>query len=540
MKRGDSLKRKILSDFSTAMIPTVAFYMFNEIAAGILTVYTAGVLGALADAVFKLDLAHGLVNIRELIICILITVFIIPFMGMIGEILMFECSLKHDRLVLGKYLDKTYGGAMIIDAGEAQYRLENDPNAFRCEAVDLVTKIIVTPVTAAFLMFNALRINLIYTVTVILISLIKLAVPVAVRKLQAMYDRESRDYNTIVRKYETEIAVKPYAVTLCGLTKALICRLDAKFKDYYRNVLRKSVKCSVIADNISGFLDTFCYLSILLIGALMISKNTVTAGAVAAMTGYFSVFNTVAGNTAVLIKRIPVFRNIVERMKLLYGGSEDMSGELAADVCSITADGFSFSYDGDNNVIDNLSFEIFRGKKTVITGENGSGKSTFIKLLCGLLKNYSGSLKIGGTELSKAAPESWRNQFAYASQEPYLFEGSVFENVHLGNLSASDDEVKALMEDIGIVYLADRVVSMRGNDLSGGEKQKISIARAMLKDTPFLFLDEPSNNLDDETKEWLRSFILNTDKTIVFISHDKALIDAADSRIIFTSPAADK
>ena len=540
MKRGDSLKRKILSDFSTAMIPTVAFYMFNEIAAGILTVYTAGVLGALADAVFKLDLAHGLVNIRELIICILITVFIIPFMGMIGEILMFECSLKHDRLVLGKYLDKTYGGAMIIDAGEAQYRLENDPNAFRCEAVDLVTKIIVTPVTAAFLMFNALRINLIYTVTVILISLIKLAVPVAVRKLQAMYDREARDYNTIVRKYETEIAVKPYAVTLCGLTKALICRLDAKFKDYYRNVLRKSVKCSVIADNISGFLDTFCYLSILLIGALMISKNTVTAGAVAAMTGYFSVFNTVAGNTAVLIKRIPVFRNIVERMKLLYGGSEDMSGELAADVCSITADGLSFSYDGDNNVIDNLSFEIFRGKKTVITGENGSGKSTFIKLLCGLLKNYSGSLKIGGTELSKAIPESWRNQFAYASQEPYLFEGSVFENVHLGNLSASDDEVKALIEDIGIVYLADRVVSMRGNDLSGGEKQKISIARAMLKDTSFLFLDEPSNNLDDETKEWLRSFILNTDKTIVFISHDKSLIDAADSRIIFTSPAADK
>lgn len=104
------------------------------------------------------------------------------------------------------------------------------------------------------------------------------------------------------------------------------------------------------------------------------------------------------------------------------------------------------------------------------------------------------------------------------------------ENIRLGNLSATDIEIDALANRLGIFSLCERDV-IGGEELSGGEKQKISIARALLKDTEVILLDEPSNHLDEETKNWLMQFIKNSTKTIVYISHDNELTSCADQTI---------
>lgn len=93
--------------------------------------------------------------------------------------------------------------------------------------------------------------------------------------------------------------------------------------------------------------------------------------------------------------------------------------------------------------------------------------------------------------------------------DPFLFSGSIKENICIGNMSATDEDINTIMDKVGISYLTKYNVFTKQNALSGGEKQKISIARALLMNTPFLLLDEPNNNLDSKSVDWLISFIKN-------------------------------
>ena len=101
----------------------------------------------------------------------------------------------------------------------------------------------------------------------------------------------------------------------------------------------------------------------------------------------------------------------------------------------------------------------------------------------------------------------------------------------MGNLSASIEQIEKVMDKIGILYLADRNIDIEKNDLSGGERQKISIARALLKDSAILLLDEPSNHLDSYTKKWLIEWMRKSDKIVIFTSHDKDLLQISDMQI---------
>ena len=531
MKTSNGLRKQIMRDCRRSMRMTSVLHIVNDCFGGLLTVYTAKILGDFADDVFNLNISLGFHNAVKLLLCIGITVIVIPIIGLIGNVNMLRSALVHDRMVLGRFFDKKYEDVARYDAGDIQYRIEWDPNNLRICWVLIITKSCMIPVILCYLLYNAIQISAVYTLIVFAISLVKLTVPMGTAKLLAAYDKKIREYNTQVRAYETEITERPHIVKLYGLSEPLINRLDKIYQCYYKEVFRKSVKYTTLSNNISSFLDTFCITIILFVGAIMVAGGTVSAGSVAAMAGYFSVLNTILGNVDYIIRNIPVLRNLVERMTVLYEGQEKQSGIEVDSVSNITGDLVSFSYE-KKNVFRNLSFCIHTGLKTAVCGANGSGKSTLIKILCGLLKEYKGSIRLNGCEMNSVAIDSWRRQFAYAAQEPYLFSGSVKENIRLGNLEATEEEIAVVMRETDIDYLADREVSMKQNDLSGGEKQKISIARALLKNTPYLILDEPGNNLDSQTLAWLYDFIKKSAKTVVYISHDDNLSDLADLKII--------
>lgn len=101
----------------------------------------------------------------------------------------------------------------------------------------------------------------------------------------------------------------------------------------------------------------------------------------------------------------------------------------------------------------------------------------------------------------------------------------------MGNPDADDKKVKEVMDELKIGYLADREVSAVRNELSGGEKQRVSLARALLKNASLLIFDEPSNNIDEKTEQWLCEFIQKSPKTIIFVSHDDQLLRIADKKI---------
>lgn len=523
------LKKKIYADCHKAMQIPILFNIFGMCLPQLLTVYTANVLGKFADAVFKYNISYAVSNIWILLLCIGLAVFVIPIISLFGDIFMLKYALVHDRMVFGRFFDKEYSKILELDAGETQYRLEDDPNSLRICWVNIICRLVMIPVTFAYLLYNALQISLMFTLIMLGVSVIKLTVPMAVHKIQAKYDAETREYNTILRAYETDITGKPYIVKLFGLKKSFIKRFDKIYQENFKKTESKDIACKTFAEHASLFLDTFCTLAILLVGAVFVAKGSITPGAVAAMVGYLNVIYSILNDVGQNIKDFPVMKNIANRMIIFYSDKEELSGGKVENPSVISAKELSFSYD-EKEVFSNISFAIQKGDKVAICGKNGSGKSTLVKILCGLLKNYKGSLMLNGKVFSGYAMDEWRKQIAYAEQDPYLFSGSVKENIQLGNLTGSNERVEELLDALNISYLSEKQISMK-TELSGGEKQKISIARALLKDTPILILDEPSNHLDEQSLIWLRNFIKRTNKTVLFVSHQDKLSDLATVKV---------
>lgn len=527
MKKDNTLRFAIICDCVKSTYTAVLFYLLNNILKGILSIFTANIFGNFTDNIFELNVAYGFSNLWKLLLCVGITCLVFPLLGMIGETTFLSNYLKYERFVYSRFLDKSYESKEKIDKGEAQYRFEQDPSNMCYIFIEIIAKMMYIPLVLSLLLYCYLKISGLFTLIIFLVSTIKLAIPIGLRKIQAKYDKKTREYYTEVRNMETQIIDRPFVIKLFGLSEGLIDKLDKKFQSFFNSILDKSIKYTETANSASKFIDTFCVLLILLIGSILISVGTLTVGNLSAMIGYFSLFNLLLEDITYIISNITILINIVDRMEILYAGAEDLTGKTLENISLITVSDLSFQYNGNTNIkYKDASIELKH--KVAICGENGSGKSTLLKLLSGLLASYKGSLQLDGVEINSISVKSLRDQLALVSQEPFLFVGSVQENILLGNLNANEARIKNIMNSVGISHLFDRKITSQADNLSGGEKQKISIARALIKDVPLLLLDEPSNNLDEETKEWLKDFIVGSSKTILYVSHDDYLLEAAD------------
>jgi ATP-binding cassette subfamily C protein CydD len=184
----------------------------------------------------------------------------------------------------------------------------------------------------------------------------------------------------------------------------------------------------------------------------------------------------------------------------------------------------SFSYDDATRVFDSVSLEIQPGEVVALVGESGAGKSTLAGLLTGLLEPTSGSVDVGG-------------RVAMVAQQPYLFHGSLRENLLLADPSATDDQMWAALEAADLSDVVgergqglDLEVGERGLQLSGGEAQRMTIARLILADAPIVVLDEPTSNVDIETESRIRRALerLMAGKTVIVIAHRRSTIAGVD------------
>ncbi|MGN1345581.1 MAG: ATP-binding cassette domain-containing protein [Eubacteriales bacterium] len=517
------IHRNIYADCIRAVTLPTLLYGAQACLEGILAVLTAGILGQFADAVFQLDFTFGLSNLWKLLACVGVTVLVMPVLSYICNYFAILTSVLHERMIFGRFLDKEYASVLQYDAGDIRKRLEWDSVDMRCNFESIVSDSAKAAVTLAYLLYSTFSLSPVYTLLVLAISVLRLTVPAAVRKLEQKYDRQTREYRSKVSSYEEELVRQPHTVKQYGLSAALLGRLDAAYKAYFRDVQAKSIRCSRVAGGISSFLEAFCTFAVLLSGAVLAARGDITPGTVAAMMGYFGVFGTVMGTIGGVIRMVPKLTNSVERMELFYEREERTSGREPGDVREIQADGLSFTYEGqDRAALKKLSFRIQLTGTTAICGANGSGKSTLLRILGGLLGPWDGRLLLNGAEqaeLSEVSPAKWRERLAYAPQDPYLFTGTVRENVHLGNPAATDAEVDAVLAELGLEALSSRVIRAGSGELSGGEKQKISLARAFLKNAPILLLDEPFNHLDAHASVWLERVLLSHARCVLYITH---------------------
>ncbi len=189
----------------------------------------------------------------------------------------------------------------------------------------------------------------------------------------------------------------------------------------------------------------------------------------------------------------------------------------------------SFSYDiKKGSVLNNIDLKIRKGEKIGILGPSGSGKSTLINLLVGLISDFKGTLQIDDKIVDNKTINSWRNQIAYVPQNVFLFDASLKSNIMFGSNSKKDISLKELLYQvklnsfIGERNIDDIQLGERASKISGGEKQRIALARALFKKAPLIVFDEATNALDKKVEHEIFEIIYNlNDITIIVISHDK-------------------
>ena len=220
--------------------------------------------------------------------------------------------------------------------------------------------------------------------------------------------------------------------------------------------------------------------------------------------------------------------------KLTFGSNEEFKNY------NITFENVSFGYT-DKKIINDLSFSLEENKSYALVGSSGSGKSTIAKLISGFYKVDSGVIKIGNRSISSYSEEALINNIAFVFQNVKLFKTSIYDNVKIGKADASYEEVMTAMNLAGCNSILDKFsereqtqIGTKGVYLSGGEKQRIAIARAILKDAKIIIMDEASAAVDPENEYELQRAFSNLikDKTVIMIAHRLPSIRNVDEILV--------
>ena len=212
-------------------------------------------------------------------------------------------------------------------------------------------------------------------------------------------------------------------------------------------------------------------------------------------------------------------------------GSETLGDDL-----TIRCRNLGFGYQPEKPVFRGLELEIPMGSFTALVGESGCGKSTLSALLMGRNKGYTGSVTVGGLELRNIREDSLLGAFTYVSHQSYLFKGTVADNLRMARPDASDDALWQVLEQVKLADFVrseqglDTPVAERGANLSGGQCQRLALARALLADSPAYIFDEATSNIDVESENDIMEVIrrLAKTKTVLLISHRLANVEFAD------------
>lgn len=282
-------------------------------------------------------------------------------------------------------------------------------------------------------------------------------------------------------------------------------------------------------------------------GGILVAAGQLTIGTLIAFYGYMRAFfrpvimlttfyNTLQSALAAA-ERVYSFLRVKPSVK-----DEDYARDLSIERGEIAVENLYFSY-GLNPVFENLNLRIRAGEILAIVGPTGAGKTTLANLLLRLYDPQKGRISIDGHDLKEFKLSSLKSKVALVSQEPILFNDTVLENIRIGSPSASDEEVKRVVELLGLEPLIERlpegyktVVSPGGENLSMGQRQLISFARAMLKNPKILILDEATSSLDPYTEAMLQEAMVRLMKgrTCVIIAHRLSTVKLADRIVVMS------
>ncbi len=309
---------------------------------------------------------------------------------------------------------------------------------------------------------------------------------------------------------------------------------------------RRTILERILFSTIIGLLFFGALVAIFWFGGIEVLAGRLTAGDLVAFIFYaffiarstggmarlYSIFNTAAGASERIFDLMETEPAIQDRE-----GARPLGRVSGA----VTFENVSFRYDPDVPVLRDVGFEVALGATIALVGRSGAGKTTLLNLIPRFYEPDEGRVLVDGVDVRDVTLRSLREQIAVVPQDVYLFNTSIMENIRYGRLEASDEEVIEAAIAANVDEFAtrlpdgyDTVIGERGVKLSGGEKQRLSVARAILKDAPILLLDEATSSLDSESEALVQEALerLMSGRTTFIIAHRLSTVQHADRILV--------
>lgn len=389
------------------------------------------------------------------------------------------------------------------------------------------------------------------TLCLLAVNSVMMAIELLLLNPMHRVSRELSGVSTAMTNRLSDLLQGMEQVRMFGGGRGTVAQFGEENHRYEKKYGRKTLYTACLEGSSKGF-ELLCSLVFLMLGIYYVDKGYTTLGALAAIYTMYASFSfqflQIGRYIPELVGCLANAQNIFDFLDEAKepanwypedaGKQKSETAENEAETASaVEIHAIRFSYTGEEDVLRNFSLEVKKGECVAITGASGCGKTTLSKLLLGLYPITDGDIRVNGTSMRECDLADLRRQIAYVPQEPYLFQGSIAENIRMGRPEATEEEIRqaakqAHAHDFIMEFPEgyDTTVGERGNNLSGGQRQRIAIARAILKDTSIILLDEATSALDNESEQAVNEALRNLQgqKTILMIAHRPSTIELAD------------
>jgi len=444
-------------------------------------------------------------------------------------------SEKMDRLPL-KYFDtKTHG--------EILSRVTNDIDTVNTTLSQSLTQMISSVTTILGVLVMMLSINLIMTlVALIVLPLSFLLIRIVIKHSQK-YFRDQQKYlgelnGHIEEMYTGHIIVKAFN----GEERSI--KQFKSINDKLYDSAWKSQFLSGLMMPLMGFVGNLAYVFVCVVGGYLAVKGTVTIGNIQAFMQYVRSFHHPIAQTANIVNVLQSTAAAAERVFEFINEEEEVSETLNPEKLDLSRlkgevsfHNVSFGYNDESLLIKNFSYNVKPGQRVAIVGPTGAGKTTIVKLLMRFYELNSGEIFIDGLNICDLTRHDLRNMLGMVLQDTWLFHGTIMENIRYGNIKATDEEVYAAAKAAHIDHFIhtlpngyEMIINEDASNISLGQKQLLTIARAILANTPILILDEATSSVDTRTETLIQKAMesLVEGRTSFIIAHRLSTIKDAD------------
>lgn len=456
-----------------------------------------------------------------------------------GYILRKECFEKLHRLPVSVFDDNS--------AGDILSRISYDVDVVATSIQTDISQIITTIITVLGSFFMMLKISLPLSCITMVTLPITIIYTIHIKGItRPLYSKRSEKYGEmngfVEEMFSGEKTIQAYSYEE-NVSKEY-AKINKEASDAYFNADVRGVTIGPtmgMMNNLSLALNG-------MIGSILYMFSFATLGQLSSFILYSRKFAGPINELSNIMNEIFSALSAAERIYSFLGMKEDP--EDAPDAIELTSGegrvelrDVSFSYSPEKEILHSVSFSTEKGKTLAIVGETGAGKTTIINLLMRFYRPQGGKILIDGIDSAKLTDRSLRSQFAMVLQDTWLFRGTVLENIAYGREDATREEVVEAAKKAGIHHFIttlekgyDTVISENGGNISKGQKQLLTIARAFLSKAPVLILDEATSNVDTSTEKKVQEAMtaLMKGRTAIVIAHRLSTIETADEIIVMS------